>query len=567
MTMGMHAGRGGPPVPQGPPAGPDDPSDEPWSSSGSYDAFTPPGRPGASPGRHARGEGSSDDGLPAGPGGPAGFDEPGRGDRGLGGPVPGPGGSSFDAFGGSVPGPGGSDLHAFGAPGPGGSDFDAFGGPGSGPGGSSFDAFGGSGAGSGGSDFDAFGARSSGSGTFGAGGAGLGDPGPDPLGPGGARAGDPVFGGTAPGGQGAGGPVGPVPGGPGGPDADTLALAEGQAPTGRGPGGPMAAGPGAGDPGGGERRAGESPDGAPGEPRASRVTTAILVTVLVLVVLITGVLGTVAVLMTRNPDMPLGGTPPRRLATPLHFAPVIEAKTGPCTVPDTYPDDLGQTCYSVAAGVNVNAVRKIEAIQEKSGAYSVRIAFAPAFREQINDLTTEAVNEDDPVRQQIAIVVGQKVVAAPRVAQAITDDSLSIAGSFTKEQADAMVVRLLGSGAVVPQPTDGTQPSASVFTPSDGPAANPPADQQPVSPPASPATSPPANQQPVAPPATGPATTNTTGDTPQNASGEGTDRRFPNCKAARENGDGPYTRGTHEEYQWYVDGDNDGVACEPDDVG
>ncbi|MEU4403515.1 excalibur calcium-binding domain-containing protein [Streptosporangium sp. NPDC023963] len=620
MTMGMHAGQGGPPVPQGPPAGPDDPSDEPWSSSGSYDAFTPPGRPGASPGRHARGEGKSGDDLPAGAGGPAGFDEPGHGDRGFGGPVPGsggssfdafagtgpgpgPGGSSFDAFGGAGSGPGGSDLHAFGGPGPGGSDFDAFGGPGlgAGPGGSDFDAFGGPGAGSGRSDldafggtgsgrsdFDAFGARSSGSDAFGAGGAGLGDPGSDPLGPGGARAGDPAFGGTALGGQGAGGPVGPVgpvPGGPGGPDADTLALAEGQAPTGQGPGGPVADGPGAGVPGGGERRAGESPDGAPGGPRASRVTTAILVTVLVFVVLITGVLGTVAVLMTRNPDMPLGGTPPRRLATPLHFAPVTEAKIGPCTIPETYPDDLGQTCYSVAAGVNVNAVRKIEAIQEKSGAYSVRIAFAPAFREQINDLTTEAVNEDDPVRQQIAIVVGQKVVAAPRVAQAITDDSLSIAGSFTKEQADAMVVRLLGSGAVVPQPTDGTQPSASVFTPSDGPAASPPADQQPVSPPASQPANPPANQpvtppasQPVTPPATGPATTNTagadanrpadtTGDTSQNASGEGVDRKFSSCKAATENGYGPYTRGVHEEYQWYIDGDNDGVVCEQEGAG
>lgn len=314
-------------------------------------------------------------------------------------------------------------------------------------------------------------------------------------------------------------------------------------------------------------------------PRASRVTTVILVTTLVVVVLITGVLATIAVLMTRNPDMPLGATPPRRLATPIHFAPVTEAKVGPCTVPETYPDDLGQNCYSVAAGVTVNAVRKIEAIQEKSGAYSVRIAFAPAFREQISDLTADAVNEDDPVRQQIAIVVGQKVVAAPRVAQAITDDSLSIAGSFTKEQADAMVVKLLGSGAVVPQPTDGTQPSASVFTPPADPGANQPANppaSQPVNPPASQPVTPPASQ-PVSPPATNPAATNTgagtnrpadtTGDTSGNAAGQGADRKFPSCKAARENGYGPYTRGTHEEYQWYIDGDKDGVACELGDAG
>ncbi|MEU3163205.1 excalibur calcium-binding domain-containing protein [Streptosporangium sp. NPDC006930] len=350
-----------------------------------------------------------------------------------------------------------------------------------------------------------------------------------------------------------------------------------------GPGGPI---PGA--PGTGEKRAGEPPEGA---PRASRATTAILVTTLVVVVLITGVLGTVAVLMTRNPDMPLGGTPPRRLANPIHFAPVTELRPGACTVAETYPDDLGQNCYSLGAGITVNAVRKIETIQEKSGAYSVRIAFAPTFREQINDLTAEAVNADDPVRQQIAIVVGQKVVAAPRVAQTITDDSLSIAGSFTKEQADAMVLKLLGSGDVVPQPSDGPQPSGSVFTPPADPGATPPANQpltpqgnqnQPVTPTGNQPVTPPANTN-GDPAATNPSGTsgtgtsgtgtdqnrpaNTTGGTSGNTSGEGTDRKFATCKAARENGYGPYTRGVHEEYQWYIDGDKDGVACELGDAG
>lgn len=610
MTMGMHAGQGGPPGPQEPPAGPDDPSDGSRPPSGSsYDAFTPPGRSGASPGRHARGgTGRPEDTTLIGPTGSAGpvssgdLDGPGRDDRGFGGPT-------FDAFGASGSGgsgaSGSSGFDAFAGSGsgsgPDGPAFDAFGRPGSvpgpgGPGDSGFDAFGGRGAGSG---FDAFGARSSGFDAFGAGGALPGDPGPDDLGPGGTRLGDPAFGTAAfaeqgpgvPGGHGLGdhGLGGAVPGGPGDPEIDTLALAEGQAPPALGPGEPGAGVPGAdvpgagvpGPPGTGER-AGESPGGAPGEPRASRATTAILVAVLVVVVLITGVLGTIAVLMTRNPDMPLGGTPPKRLATPLHFAPVTEAKQGACTIPETYPDDLGQICYSVEPGVTVNAVRKIEAIQEKSGAYSVRIAFAPAFREQINDLTSDAVNEDDPVRQQIAIVVGQKVVAAPRVAQAITDDSLSIAGSFTKEQADAMVVKLLGSAAVVPQPTNGTQPSASVFTPPAGSETNPPADpqaSQPANPPANQPVTPPATTGgPASSPATDPAAVNTagtdanrpadtTGDTQANASGGGLDRKYPNCKAARENGDGPYTRGVHKEYEWYIDGDGDGVACEQGETG
>ncbi|MGC5011228.1 SecDF P1 head subdomain-containing protein [Streptosporangium sp. DT93] len=303
---------------------------------------------------------------------------------------------------------------------------------------------------------------------------------------------------------------------------------------------------------------------------------------LVVVVLVTGVLGTIAVLMTRNPDMPLGAPPPSKLAVPIHFAPVTEVKAGTCTVPETFPDDLGQNCYTVAAGITVNAVRKIEAVQEKSGGYSVRIAFAPAFREQIKALTQEAVDEENPVRQQIAIVVGEKVVAAPRVAQAITDDSLSIAGSFTKEQADAMVVRLRGSVAV--PSSSGPQTSESVFTPPVGdPAATDPAATNPAA--TNPAATDPAATNPAAtdpaatnPAATNPAATNpatnpaandsaVTNPAPQNGATTtppkgGTDPQYRTCKQAMADGYGPYYRDVHEEYAWYADVDKDDVVCE-----
>ncbi|MFI6454812.1 excalibur calcium-binding domain-containing protein [Streptosporangium amethystogenes] len=342
---------------------------------------------------------------------------------------------------------------------------------------------------------------------------------------------------------------------------------------------PGAGGPGAGVPEAGGRQAGGPPSGAPGVPRASRITTAILVSTLVVVVLITGVLGTIAVLMTRNPDMPLGAKPPSRLAVPIHFAPVTEAKAGACTLPETYPDDLGQNCYSVAAGVTVNAVRKIEAVQEKNGTYSVRIAFAPTFREQITDLTEEVVKEDDPVRQQIAIVVGEKVVAAPRVAQAITADSLSIAGSFTKEQADAMVVRLLGSTGT--EPTTDPQPNdTSVFTPPADPSTDPQPDQ-PVNPSNNgvpdttnpPATNPPATNPPATnPPATNPAGTGTAATnpatrntSPATSGGGDLDPKYATCKEANDNGYGPYHKGIHKEYDWYIDGNKNGIACESND--
>ncbi|MEV7009389.1 excalibur calcium-binding domain-containing protein [Streptosporangium sp. NPDC051022] len=325
-------------------------------------------------------------------------------------------------------------------------------------------------------------------------------------------------------------------------------------------------------------------DGPPGqrgpapEPlRASRGTTITLIAALVVVVLTAGVLGTLAVLMTRNPDMPLGATPPRRLSVPIHFAPVTSTQPAPCADPDSRPDDLGQVCYTLAAGVSVDAVRRIEAIQERGGAYSVRIAFAPAFRDQINDLTQETVT------QQIAIVVEDKVVAAPRVAQVITEDSLSIAGSFTKEQADAMVARLLGTGA-----TPGTGAPTGVGTPGGvatpggsalpgdtgtpgvvGTPGNPagtvtpttPQFQQ-TTPTFAPATNPSPNPVP-----TGAQAAITSSSAPTGAAEHRTDPRYPSCEAAIKAGyGGPYFRESHEEYRWYVDKDKDGVACDSDDL-
>lgn len=41
----------------------------------------------------------------------------------------------------------------------------------------------------------------------------------------------------------------------------------------------------------------------------------------------------------------------------------------------------------------------------------------------------------------------------------------------------------------------------------------------------------------------------------------GTDPRFPSCSAAKAAGFGPYVRG-RAEYEWYRDGDGDGVVCE-----
>lgn len=52
------------------------------------------------------------------------------------------------------------------------------------------------------------------------------------------------------------------------------------------------------------------------------------------------------------------------------------------------------------------------------------------------------------------------------------------------------------------------------------------------------------------------------GDVPDLAETSGADRRFDSCSQAKAYGLGPYRQGTDPEYNWYTDGDSDGIVCE-----
>ncbi|GGO73429.1 excalibur calcium-binding domain-containing protein [Nonomuraea cavernae] len=304
---------------------------------------------------------------------------------------------------------------------------------------------------------------------------------------------------------------------------------------------------------------GESPSAVREEPQASRVTTIVLIVSLVLVVLLAGVAGTVAVLMTKSPDAPfLGGTPPRRLATPIHFAPVRETKAAPCPGVQAVLDERQTTCYLLEDGVTVNAVQRIAPVREKDGTYSVRVAIAPAFRDKVAELIDELVTDQ---RQVAVVLVPATVVAAPIVTQSMDGDSLSIAG-FTKEEADAIAARLLGdpagAGTPGPNPSDLGNPDPgppNTGDPGTGvPNTGVPGTGDPGT--GVPNTGVPDTSLPVS---TGPAALET-GDRPTR------DRRYASCKEAVAAGDGPYTKGVHPEYAWYVDVDGNGVACNTPDI-
>ncbi|MFI7145031.1 excalibur calcium-binding domain-containing protein [Nonomuraea sp. NPDC050022] len=319
--------------------------------------------------------------------------------------------------------------------------------------------------------------------------------------------------------------------------------------------------------------------GEPGEPKASRFTTIVLIVSLVIVVLISGVLGTVAVLMTRSPDAPLlGGVPPLRLATPIHFAPVRDTKPAPCPGVTAVLDKEQTTCYLLEDGVTVNAVQRIEAVREKDGTYSVRIAIAPAFKQKVSDLIDELVTD----QRQVAVVqVPKTVVAAPIVTQPMDGDSLSIVG-FDKAAAEALAASLLGSTPSPGAPTGGAPTNGG---PTDAaPTAGVPTGGAPTG--GAPTGGAPTGGAPTggAPTTTGqapPGTTGTTGVPNAGAPTSGAsapasratspvrgslDPHYASCKAAVAAGDGPYTKGVHPEYAWYPDLDKNNVACNTADI-
>ncbi|MEV4070684.1 excalibur calcium-binding domain-containing protein [Nonomuraea fuscirosea] len=307
----------------------------------------------------------------------------------------------------------------------------------------------------------------------------------------------------------------------------------------------------------------EPPLADPGEPKASRLTTIVLIVSLVLVVLVAGVLGTVAVLMTRSPDTPLlGGTPPQRLAVPIHFAPVRETKVAPCPGDPAVLDEKQTTCYLLEDGVTVGAVQRIEAVRGNDGQYSVRIAIAPAFKDRLVELIDELV----PDQRAVAIVLAPEqadkpkvVLAAPIVTQQMNGDSVSISG-LTEQDADALVTRLMGG-------TPSASPTGTAGTPDQG-SPNQGTPDQGTPDQGTPGTGSP--QQPTGPATTGPAGTGQPGGgdaaTPPANGGRAPDKRYASCKEAVAAGDGPYYRGTHEEYTWYVDVDANGVACNSADI-
>lgn len=99
-------------------------------------------------------------------------------------------------------------------------------------------------------------------------------------------------------------------------------------------------------------------------------------------------------------------------------------------------------CYQLGDGMTVTKVKDARLVPPDASrgqtGYSVEIAFQPQDAARFGTLSGEVAREQPP-RNQLAIVVDGKVSSAPTVAEAITGGKISIAGAFTRKDAQHYV--------------------------------------------------------------------------------------------------------------------------------
>ncbi|RJL32532.1 SecDF P1 head subdomain-containing protein [Bailinhaonella thermotolerans] len=181
-------------------------------------------------------------------------------------------------------------------------------------------------------------------------------------------------------------------------------------------------------------------DEAPGG--ADRGVTVALLLGAVAALTVAVVVAVVAFVLARDPSVPLGAArnTTHALQTPLTVAPVTGSYPGACSGGGA-PDLTGATCYQLGQGITINAVEKIAVEPAQGGHHNVVILLPPDGRDQLARLTGQNV------KRKIAIAAGGRVVTAATVDEQIVTGNLTISGSFTRPEAQALLAQLLSGTA------------------------------------------------------------------------------------------------------------------------
>ncbi|MEV5444770.1 hypothetical protein AB0N23_19860, partial [Streptomyces sp. NPDC052644] len=202
--------------------------------------------------------------------------------------------------------------------------------------------------------------------------------------------------------------------------------------TGSGPSGPAPSTPGRSGAGGADRRRSRAPR------RISAVVAALVGGVVALVALESGVLS-----FLRD-----GEESPNPVRQDLRLALVEQSKPGACTdelpPPTFHSAELGG-CYRISTRsedrMSVRQLRQVRAEQDKSGAWVITMTFDEGDGKRFAALTGRAAPRAVP-RNQIAIVLGDRLISAPAINSAITGGEAQIAGTYTEAEAKALAREL-----------------------------------------------------------------------------------------------------------------------------
>lgn len=132
-------------------------------------------------------------------------------------------------------------------------------------------------------------------------------------------------------------------------------------------------------------------------------------------------------------------------AVAVRFLSVTDNTPGACTDGGTPAAD-GSSCYRLGDGMTVTRVRDIRVVGPDATAPDWRIEMklmpsdAPAFAELSRKASAETPGSP---RQQVAIVVGGKVVSAPAVQSPIPGGDIQIQGRYTRQAAERLVQQII----------------------------------------------------------------------------------------------------------------------------
>ncbi|MGK5551931.1 SecDF P1 head subdomain-containing protein [Actinomadura kijaniata] len=167
------------------------------------------------------------------------------------------------------------------------------------------------------------------------------------------------------------------------------------------------------------------------EHRAAMLTMILTLGLLIAAVAVTG--GMIAASMR---------TRPVTLAAPLHVYPVAQTTPGQCptgTQGISAQAGTGPTCYHLNQGIAIRQVADLRVQRARGGnGYDVAVTLRTADRKAFAQLTRAMVGRD------LAFVVRERLVTAPRVEMPINDGKVAITGPQTRADADRIIRELRG---------------------------------------------------------------------------------------------------------------------------